>query len=268
MTSNTDGKMTTEKEAKNLGLELYLRGKSTDAIALECGVARRTIQRWIKEFEQTPIKVTVQESVADKKQESVSDKKQESVIDEKQDVGESIKQEILPVLEKIASPKQIETLDLKITSKLAIKLLNLTESAMNSVGNCLIDPDTKTSDKLKAAQLVGSWLGLDRDESVIRKLSRNFELEIEIANSDTADTTLTPNRLADVRREQQEILETERETYNNDIYYEFIETGKLPTIFEEIFDWDSFWQNLKELDEDENTQHVAKAKVILRERNS
>ena len=266
--------MTTEKETKNLGFELYLRGKSTDVIARECGVARRTIQRWMKEFEQTPINLTVQEHVADQKQESADeeqenvDEKQESVIEKKQDVGESIKQEILPVLEKIASHRQTETLDLKITSQLAIKLLSLTNLAINSVENCLINPDVKTSDKLKAAQLIGIWLGLDSDESVVRKLTKNFELEVEIVNRDTGDTTFTPNRLAASRRQQQQILELTIENYTNGVYEEFIATGELPDILEEIFDWDSFWQALEDLDAVENTQHTEKAEVILRERNS
>ncbi len=259
--------MTTEKEAKNLALKLYLQGESTDEIALECGVTRRTIQRWIKEFERTPINLTVQENVTDEKQEDVRFEKQESVRDEKQNVSENIKQEIIPVLETIVSHKRKETLDLKITSKLAIKLLSLTELAMESVENCLADPDTKTADKLKAAQLVGNWVGLDSQESILKKLIRNFEVEVSIVDSDTADTALTPSRLAETERRQQQerqwALDLASELYTDEVCNEFISTEQLPTTFDESFDWDRFWEFLEKWDERENTQYVEKAKLIL-----
>jgi hypothetical protein len=43
---------------------------------------------------------------------------------------------------------------------MAIRLLNLSHTALNVVEDTLLDPDARRTDKLRAAKLVGDWIGL------------------------------------------------------------------------------------------------------------
>ena len=51
--------MTKNSKARDLARKLYIEGENTDSIAEKCETSRRTIQRWIKDFEQELVTVKV-----------------------------------------------------------------------------------------------------------------------------------------------------------------------------------------------------------------
>lgn len=50
--------------------------------------------------------------------------------------------------------------DVTLSRRMRIRLLNLSESALNVVEDTLNDPDARRADKLRAAKLVGDWVGI------------------------------------------------------------------------------------------------------------
>lgn len=64
----------------------------------------------------------------------------------------------------LSTPKDIEkrrdNFDAEFSFKVTARLLRLTESVLDVVEETLNDPDTRRSDKLGAAKLVGDWVGL------------------------------------------------------------------------------------------------------------
>jgi hypothetical protein len=62
-----------------------------------------------------------------------------------------------PVREDITDCREF---DLTLSRRMAIRLLNLSHTALNVVEDTLLDPDARRTDKLRAAKLVGDWIGL------------------------------------------------------------------------------------------------------------
>lgn len=176
--------MTVTKKDKNFARQLYQKGKSTKEISLECGVNIRTAQRWVKSFEKENVIVT-------------------NLADPEAQVTEPI-----PALEKIASAKQ--SIGINMSQNTARRLLALADSAIEAVEFVLQSPDSSDVNKLKAAQLVSKWVGLEkqnesRNPSVLNVVTDKLGLEASIENSEASEITLTPKMVN--RKRQQEIEE-------------------------------------------------------------
>lgn len=227
-----------QKDAKFLAFQLYMKKTPINAIAQACGVTARTIQRWARaDFDKIMLKVSVAEDESD---------------------------EILPMLQRIADSDN-EIIDLRITSRLAKRLLALTETAIGAVENTFNNPDARVSDLLKACELVGCWSGLSSGDGVLKKLTKTFELQI-VVDADTGDAELTPDKLIESRRLENQQSQEQSFEYTNQVFNNFLDTGELPSEFEKFFDWGFFWSNLQMWDEGEKTEFFNKAKLILRSR--
>ncbi|MEO0842275.1 MAG: helix-turn-helix domain-containing protein [Cyanobacteria bacterium J06633_8] len=145
------------KKDKNFARQLYQKGKSTKEISVECDVNIRTAQRWIKLFEKENVVVT-------------------NLADPEAEVTEPVS-----ALEKIAVAQSSQSVAVNIPQRLAVRLLNLTESAISGVEECLKNPYSSDASKLKAAQLVGKWVGLEEHEyyaipSIIRVIAHKLDV--------------------------------------------------------------------------------------------
>ncbi|MEM6752671.1 MAG: hypothetical protein AAF630_06865, partial [Cyanobacteria bacterium P01_C01_bin.38] len=174
--------------------------------------------------------------------------------------------EILPTLEKVASLKNGDELDLKISSRMALHLINLTEKSLLALDDCLTSPDIRTADKIKAAELVGQWAGL-KDGKVLKQVLSKFDLVSEGVNTQKATTTLVPQSLAEAKKVEEEI--TRR--YTNEIYGEFVENDYyFPVAFEEkYFDIELFLELLEYQDMQDDSQGYnfrEKGIAVLRDR--
>ncbi|MDJ0733253.1 MAG: helix-turn-helix domain-containing protein [Nostocaceae cyanobacterium] len=250
--------MAKNDKAKNLARKLFYEGKGSDTIAQHCGVSRRTIQRWIGEFKQAPVTITTQGETTATESFQTIDVAKTSPNDAQ------MSPTILPELEKIATLKPDETLDLTITSRMAIRLLNVTEKAIASIEDCLTNPDTRQADKLKAAQIVGNWVGLNsKYGSALDQVSRIFDLNSEAIDTSTGVATVVPEKLLKAR-------EKEIRRYNMKLSGDFFETKKLPnSLDEKNFDLDVFLGYMRDLDAPNYNKGYplyTKAKDILRSR--
>lgn len=245
--------MARNKKAKDLAQKLYQQGITTDVIAESCQVSRRTVQRWIKEFEKPSVTI-VGSGETTGKQEFQSD-----------DVVKVSPTTIVPTLENVANLNPGETVDLKITSRLAIRLLNLTQLAVSSLEDCLTDPNARRADKLKAVQLIGDWMGLTDGISVLNKLASDFDLEIIQSHNSLA--SFTPKKLLSAQKESEIKIKKQILSYNQELSQQFAQSRKLPDVLDEKFDA-SLFLNWFECDEDEDEDEerhslYIKAKNIL-----
>ena len=122
--------MSKNDQRKNEALRLHKNGIVPSKIATKLGVSARTIQRWLKD--ETPIPVKV---VAMKADEDIPPPARKDVAD-------------------------CDKFDMTLSRRMAIRLLNLSEAALGAVEDTLNDPDARRADKLRAAKLVGDWLGM------------------------------------------------------------------------------------------------------------
>lgn len=178
--------MTVAKKDKNLARQLYQEGKSTKEISLECGVTIRTAQRWVNLFEKENVVVT-------------------NLADPEAEVAQPI-----PALEKIASVLTEQSIGINMSQNTARRLLNLADSAIKAVEAVLQSSDSSDVNKLKAAQLVGKWVGLEEqneryNSSVLSVVTEKLGLEASIENSEASEITLTPKMV--VKKRQQETEE-------------------------------------------------------------
>lgn len=180
--------MKTSRKIKNLGKTLYQQGESTHEIAERCQVSVRTAQRWVKEFEKNQQTNTVHQSETREFQTEISDT---AVVAP------------LPTLAKITNSASDETLNLNLTSQMALKLLTLTDTAISTLEACLLDPEGRYLDKLKAIQILGTWVGLEEKYPVVvNRIFRAFDLNIENVDVDTATVVPTPNKLQKAQKAQ------------------------------------------------------------------
>ena len=178
--------MAVTKKDKNFARQLYQKGKSTKEISVECDVNIRTAQRWIKSFEKENVVVT-------------------NLADPEAEVTQPI-----PALKKIASVPAEQCIGFDMSQNTARRLLNLADSAIKAVEVVLQSPDSSDVNKLKAAQLVGKWVGLEEQNerynpSVLNVITEKLGLEASIENSEASEITLTPKMV--VRKRQQETEE-------------------------------------------------------------
>ena len=197
--------MVSKKKERELAQKLYLEGESTDLIAQRCSTSRRTIQRWVKDFEKEPATITVKAETATKEpfQENNSAKTSSNDVETSLDDAK-----ILPTLEKVAELQSGDELDMTLSSKMALHLLKLTEKSLCALDDCLTNPDVRSADKIKAAQLIGEWTGL-KDGQVLQRVTRAFDISDlrQTLDVDTSKVTLVPRAIADVRKQNQQKLE-------------------------------------------------------------
>ncbi len=93
-------------------------------IAAILKVSSRTIQRWIKD--ESPVKVKVVAMKADK------------------DVSHNVAKDVVTS----------DEFDLSFSRRMAIRLVKLSEAALDAVEDCLRDPDARRADKLRAASMI------------------------------------------------------------------------------------------------------------------
>jgi hypothetical protein len=105
-------------------------------IAAKLGTSVRTIQRWLKD--EKPVSVKVVTMKADKDSNPPT----------------------LKMSAKCRDNAASDRFDIGLSRRMAIRLLNLSEAALGAVEECLNDPDARRTDKLRAAALIGDWLGL------------------------------------------------------------------------------------------------------------
>lgn len=258
--------MTRNKKARDLARKLYLEGESTDLIAQRCKTSRRTIQRWIKDFEKEPATITIKsEPITTESFQQTNNANTTS-----NDVETSVNDvEILPTLEKAANLQNSNKLDLTITSRMAVNLLKLTEKSLSVLDDCLSDSDVRKADKLKAIQLIGEWSGL-KDGSVLQRLMHTFNQDDlnENLDVDTSSASFVPKPIADAKRQEQrkreqreqearriqKIEHLERiQIYSQEIYRDFCKNQQLPeNLNQDLFDFHEF---LDSLDPNEKTDY-------------
>ena len=234
--------MVSKKKERELAQKLYLEGESTDLIAQRCSTSRRTIQRWVKDFEKEPATITVKAETATKEpfQENNSAKTSSNDVETSLDDAK-----ILPTLEKVAELQSGDELDMTLSSKMALHLLKLTEKSLCALDDCLTNPDVRSADKIKAAQLIGEWTGL-KDGQVLQRVTRAFDISDlrQTLDVDTSKVTLVPRAIADVRKQNQQKLEQARKTeenehqdlvedYNWRIYQQYCKSRQLPLELDE-----------------------------------
>ncbi|MUH00090.1 helix-turn-helix domain-containing protein [Scytonema sp. UIC 10036] len=252
--------MKSNKNAKALALKLYQENKLTDEVARRCGVSRRTVQRWFSEFEQTGIVIIGKNETS-----------QEETTNNVAAVSPTIS-----VLEKVANIEPNQTLDLSLSSRLAIRLLNLTESAIATVEECLTNVDVKPTDRLKAAEMVARWVGLDDKErrSVFYQVALSCDADLQIVDLEKSSATVKPQKVVLAQQKLEEEREREQKAakqkiidYNDNVCEYFADYKRLPNELTDDFDLEHFL-NFFQCDEDfiEDYQTYQKALAALRAR--
>ncbi|MFL9458055.1 helix-turn-helix domain-containing protein [Tolypothrix campylonemoides VB511288_2] len=223
-------------------LKLYQQNKLTDEIARLCEISRRTAQRWVREFEQTGVIIT-----------GKNETPQEETTNNVATVSPTIS-----VLEKVAKIEPNQTLDLSLSSRLAIRLLNLTEVAIATVEDCLTNVDAKPTDRLKAAEMVARWVGLDDKErrSIFSQVTESCDAKLATVDLQKSSATVKPQKVLlaqqklEKEREREQATQKERFHFHNyEISEYFWRTQTLPDELGEDFDANYFLSFL-ECDED------------------
>ena len=161
--------MNTRKTKHLAALRLNHQGVPTAKIAAKLGVSIRTIQRWLlaeaslpSEDDQTP------------GLENLEGFKPESGYDF-----------------STPSSSDCERFDEDVARLTALRLLKLSAKAITAIEDTLDNPYVKQSDKLKAAQLVGDWLGLGATPqnflSITERVEQTFSIVIEEDSEDSGD---------------------------------------------------------------------------------
>ncbi|MBE9216302.1 helix-turn-helix domain-containing protein [Plectonema cf. radiosum LEGE 06105] len=256
--------MTKHNKARDLARKLYLEGQSTDLIAQKCETSRRTIQRWIQGFDKelVTIKAKGQTSSTEASQEICGAEMSSDDVEVSSNVILN-DAEILPTLEKVASLKSSDELDLTVSSRMALHLINLTEKSLLALDDCLTDPDVRTVDKIKAAELVGKWTGLDGGR-VVEKILNKFDLTNEGIDAEKSTTVIIPRKLAEAKRKRQEL----KDDYHEEIYDNFVKNNYFPKLLDKnFFDLERFLSDIECLDmQSEEHNFCERAKIILCER--
>lgn len=259
--------MTKNSKARDLARKLYIEGESTDSIAQQCETSRRTIQRWIKDFEQEL--VTIKAKAETTSTEAYQEKSVAEAPSDDVEVSANVPSnvaEILPTLEKVASLKDGDELDLTLSSRMALHLISLSKKSLVALDNCLTDPDVRTVDKIKAAELVGQWAGL-KDGKVLQQVLNKFDLTHENVDVKTATTALIPKKLAEAKKVHKQATQE----YTHELYGGFVENNYYfpVAVDEEYFDIELFLQSLECQDMQDDSQgydFLKKGIAVLSER--
>lgn len=166
--------MAKDERRRNEALKLYRSGMAQSKIAAKMGISSRTIQRWIRA--QTTVPVRIEGMTADK--------------------------DFTPPTSKMSQKcrDNSDNFDIGLSRRMAIRLLNLSEAALGAVEGTLTDPDARRADKLRAAALIGDWLGLGSSArhpsglfvSIPDRLQEVFAIDLVPPPSVTPVTALPP----------------------------------------------------------------------------
>jgi hypothetical protein len=183
--------MPASKNDKNIARKLYQQGQDSAVIAEECSVSIRTAQRWIKSFEKEKVIVIGQENKVEPEAQTV---------------------EVLPALEATSTTSNGQSVELILTARTATRLLNLSELAISAVEDVLSAADSSPMSKLRAAQIVGKWVGFERDKaSVVGTISLKAGVSASLDHSDSDEIRFTPHMAINKRQsEQMEAEEAQR----------------------------------------------------------
>lgn len=180
--------MSTREDKKILAKKLYQQGKSSALIAQSCGITQRTAQRWIKDFQEEKVLVTGVGSGNSK-------------------IAQSEETEPIAALKQISETEPGQNIELTMTSRIATRLLNLTERAVIAVEDCLEDSNVSYAVKLKAADLVGQWVGLKDNKTypIVNVVSEKLGLvpTEETFYDQNSQIDFMPYLSETVRRQQQ-----------------------------------------------------------------
>lgn len=183
--------MAATKATKNTARQLYQQGNDSAHIAKICGVSQRTVQRWVKSFEKEKVTVVGQRNLAEPEAQTI---------------------EVLPALEATSRTSNGQSVELTLTARTAARLLNLSELAISAVEDVLSDGDSSPMSKLRAAQIVGKWVGFERDKaSVVGTVSLKAGVSASLDHSESDEIRFTPRMLINKRQsEQREAEEAQR----------------------------------------------------------
>lgn len=123
--------------------ELYLQGASCQEIAEELEINLRTVQRWVKEFEGETVTVTIAPEV-----------EPEHPVEALQRLAQSPPD--VPLIEQPIG----SAIELNLTARIAVRLLGLTEVAVDTIEEILTSGDASHGSRLKAVQILSQWVGL------------------------------------------------------------------------------------------------------------
>jgi hypothetical protein len=123
--------MAKDKQHKNEALRLHKTGMEPSRIAAKLGTSVRTIQRWVRD--EKPVPVSIVTTKADKEMPA-------------------------PTTKNVATISN--KLDLGFSRRMAIRLMNLSTAAVDALEEILSNPDARATDKLRAAKILGDWVGV------------------------------------------------------------------------------------------------------------
>ncbi len=131
-------------DTKQKALNMLAKGKTTSEVAKRLDVSQRTIQRWVKA-------------------EGVSNPVQE-VCDE--------------VVRRVAFRVDAEIGD-ELKAQ-ALQLLRLSGKSLDCLEAIIDNPETRTSDRLKACQIVGDWIDFQGRGDLLTHAMHKYGLEVAI----------------------------------------------------------------------------------------
>lgn len=157
--------MTKDKQHKNEALRLHKSGVVPSKIASKLGTSVRTIQRWLRDEKPVPVSVVSTEAAKDATE---------------------------PIAKNVAVCR--DKFDLTLSRRTAIRLMNLSCTALDAVEAVLNNPDARPADKLRAAKIVGDWLNVGAPARYIVELSTCSPSFLERRNSEVPPSSPPPDR--------------------------------------------------------------------------
>jgi hypothetical protein len=142
-----------KQRTKTEAFRLLKNGMRCQKVAEKLNLSPRTIQRWAKEIEPIPIKVSSVET---------NDKTSDNTPPE--------------------NPNSSQDTEIILSRSVAIRLIRLADAAIGAVEAVLNDPDATYPTRLKAAKIAGDWLGLGiqspyAEKSLLRRAGDAFECD-------------------------------------------------------------------------------------------
>ncbi|NJM20811.1 MAG: hypothetical protein HC907_19880 [Richelia sp. SM1_7_0] len=174
---------------KNRAFELLAEGHSEREVITRLNISSRTLRRWFKN----------QNVTFTTKQRSPEPEPDTPTV------------EVVPAVERIGTDVDRQgNIEVTITSRTAIRLLNLAESAINAVGNTLRNPDSSDVSRIRAAELAGRWTGLQNNDkstfSILGTIGRKSGVSSNLTNDET-EIDLVPTMLQDRKDHQRKEAE-------------------------------------------------------------
>ncbi len=237
---------------KNRAFELLVGGCSEQEVITRLNISSRTLRRWLKDEDVT---FTTKQQAP-----------------EPEPDAPTVEVVPVPAVERIGTDvnRQQGNIEVTITSRTAVRLLRLAESAIAAVEHTLLNPDSSDISRIRAAEIAGRWTGLQTSgkstPSILDTVSRKSAVSSKLTDSE-AEIDLSPNMVENrrefrrreaekARREAekaQEIaiqLEVERVEREMMELAEYYSTAKPPFDYEKLEDYQEFniYIFLQELD--------------------